>query len=63
MVGVPLFTLITAGILHAFTGEFWIFVLLIPLLGLLAYEYQTRILKTPGLILTKDLAGEFLPED
>lgn len=63
MVGVPLFTLITAGILHAFTGEFWIFVVLIPLLGLLAYEYQTRILRTPGPALTKDLAGEFLPED
>ncbi|MBL7471201.1 1-acyl-sn-glycerol-3-phosphate acyltransferase [Robertkochia sediminum] len=63
MVGVPLFTLITAGILHAFTGSFWIFVALIPFLGLLAYEYQTRILKTPALILTKDLAGEFLPED
>lgn len=63
MVGVPLFTLITAGILHAFTGWFWAFVAVIPLLGLFAYEYQTRILKTPGPALTKDLAGEFLPED
>lgn len=63
MVGVPLFTLLTAGILYAFTGWFWIFVGAIPLLGLLAYEYQTRVLRTPGPVLTKDLAGDYLPED
>ena len=63
MVGVPLFTLITAAILNAFFGGFWIFMMLIPLSGLLAYEYRARIWKKPELILIKDLAGDFLPDD
>ena len=63
MVGIPVFSLITAGILSAFTGWFWPFVILIPITGLLAHEYQNRVWKKPGLVLTKDLAGNYLPED
>ena len=63
MVGVPVFTLITAALLSTVTGWFWPFVVLIPLFGLLAHEYQTRVFKTPGLVLVKDEAGDFLPED
>ncbi|THD67390.1 hypothetical protein E7Z59_06930 [Robertkochia marina] len=63
MAGVPVFTMVTAALLSTVTGWFWPFVVLIPLFGLLAHEYQTRVLKTPGLVLVKDEAGDFLPED
>lgn len=63
MMGLPLFTLITAGVLSIFFGGFWIFVALIPLTGLVAYEYQLRFMKKPTPILTRDLAGDSLPED
>ncbi|WP_224490938.1 lysophospholipid acyltransferase family protein [Robertkochia flava] len=63
MVGVPLFALLTASLLNTVFGGFWIWLAVIPLSGLLAYEYQSRILKRPKPILTKDLAGDFLPED
>lgn len=63
MVGVPVFTLITATVLQFFTGWFWPFVILVPLSGLLAYEYQARIWRTPQPVLIKDLAGDALPDD
>ncbi|WP_224485069.1 1-acyl-sn-glycerol-3-phosphate acyltransferase [Robertkochia aurantiaca] len=63
MVLLPACTLITSYILCHFTGWFWPFLILVPLSGLIACDYQYGVLKKDSPVLTKELAGNFLPEE
>ena len=61
MAGVPLFSALEAGVFYAIYGSFWLPFILIPLLGLLAYDYWDLLIRDQGYVPLRSLARGYLP--
>jgi hypothetical protein len=58
----PFFVLLEAGILAIYFQYYLFWVVLIPLLGVFAFDYRNQFLRADGLVQSRKLARGYLPD-